>query len=222
MEVAGRIGVVLADDEDIVRHGFRSTLENDARIMVVGEASNHREAVAVARHKRPDVILAAASVFWRDNQRGDRRPLQDFLPKAPAEPRVAVIVSDSTDEELLRSLRAGVRGFLLKRIKADELVRAVHAIAAGGAVISPEVTRRLIENFEIRLPFEPANVPALSPLSHREREVLAFIVEGRSNREIAKALYLSETTVKSHVSRLLHKLGVRDRLQAASLVTHTT
>lgn len=209
-----QIRVMLVDDEEIARQGFRATLESDDRIVVVGEAASRREIAPIAHSCRPQVVIVEAGIYAAVGREAFG-PARDGISVSP---ELVVIASAKDDGHLLHALRTGVSGFLLKKIKPDALIRAIHAIAAGGAVISPEMTRRLIDDFDIRPQLGRVPLTPVSPLSAREMDVLHRIAQGRSNREIAGELHLAEATVKSHVSRVLHKLGLRDRLQAASLV----
>jgi DNA-binding NarL/FixJ family response regulator len=204
------IRVLLADDQRLVRSGFRLILRVDPGIEVVGEAGDGAEAVALAKELKPDVVLMDVRMPKLDGIAATRLLMQEAEP-----PRVLVLTTFDIDEYVYGALRAGASGFLLKDAPEDQLLAAIHVAADGGALFSPGVTRRLIERFaqlgEIAAP------PALDELSPREIEVLQVVARGLSNAEIAKKLVLSEHTVKSHVARILQKLDLRDRTQAVIL-----
>jgi DNA-binding NarL/FixJ family response regulator len=196
--------VVIADDQPLMRAGFKAVLEAAGDIAVVGEAGNGEEAVAAAKQHKPDVVLMDIRMPVMDGIEATRR-----LPRQ----RVLILTTFGLDEYIVAALRAGASGFLLKDAPTEEVVAAVRSVAAGDAVLSPAVTRRLLDQVGRRL---PAPVPAegLDQLTERELEVLRMLAAGLSNGEIAQALVVSEATVKSHVSSLLGKLGLRDRVQA--------
>jgi DNA-binding NarL/FixJ family response regulator len=206
------IRVVVADDQVLVRSGFTMLLSGEPDIEVVGEASNGAEAIALAAAEQPDVMLMDIRMPVMDGLEATRRIAGD---EALASTRVVILTTFDLDEYVHEALRAGASGFLLKDTLPVDLLGAVRVVAAGDALISPRITRRLIEEFA-RLP-QPAGTAAsnaaLDQLTDREREVLGLVAKGQSNAEIAGALYVSHATVKTHVSRLLMKLDARDRAQ---------
>jgi DNA-binding NarL/FixJ family response regulator len=198
--------VVIADDQPLMRAGFRAVLEATGAIEVVAEAGTGEEAVAVARAHQPDVVLMDIRMPGMDGIEATRR-----LPQQ----RVLILTTFGLDEYIIDALRAGASGFLLKDAPTDEVVAAVRAVAAGDAVLAPAVTRRLLDQVGRRLPGAvPRAADDAAGLTDRERQVLAAMAAGLSNAEIAAALVVSETTVKTHVSSVLGKLGLRDRVQA--------
>ena len=201
-----RLRVVIADDQPMMRAGFRAVLEATGDIEVVGEASTGEEAVDAATRQNPDVVLMDIRMPGMDGIEATRR-----LPRQ----RVLILTTFGLDEYIIDALRAGASGFLLKDAPTQDVVDAVRSVAAGDAVLSPAVTRQLLDQVGRRLPAAVSRSPgALTELTDREQQVLRMIAAGLSNAEIAKALVLSEATVKSHVSSLLGKLGLRDRVQA--------
>jgi DNA-binding NarL/FixJ family response regulator len=207
------IRVLLADDQALVRGGFRSILEGQDDIEVVGEAADGAEALEQALHTAPDVVLMDVRMPRVDGIEATRRLHADRRVNA----RVLMLTTFDHDEYVYEALRAGASGFLLKSAPPRELAGAVRTVAAGDALLAPEITRRMIEDY-VRRPRPTSAAPAaLDDLTAREREVLALIARGRSNSEIAADLYLSEPTVKTHVSRILAKLDLRDRVQAVVL-----
>jgi DNA-binding NarL/FixJ family response regulator len=203
--------VVLADDQALIRAGFRAFLE--ARdIRVVAEAADGLEAIEAVRRAKPDVVLMDIRMPKLDGVEATRR-----LP----DQRVLIVTTYELDEYIVEALRAGAAGFILKDAPPDELIHAVRTVAAGDALLAPSVTRRLLEQVVRRLPQRPNLPPAYEQLTDREREILLLIARGLSNLEIASALFLSELTVKSHVSHLLRKLGLRDRVQAVVMAYET-
>ena len=219
----GTIRVVIADDQPLVRAGFRMILESEDGIEIVGEAENGREAVDIARRTRPDVVLIDVRMPVLDGIEATRLLTAPGFPSDDALPlRVLVMTTFDLDEYVYASLRAGASGFLLKDTPADDLVAAVRTVAHGDAVVSPSVTRRLIDRFTEVMPDPSADrSEMLATLTDREHEVLALIARGRSNAEIAAELFVAETTVKTHVGRVLTKLGLRDRVQAVVLAYET-
>lgn len=214
------IRVVVADDQALVRSGFSMLLAGEADIEVVGQAANGAEAVALAASEKPDVMLMDVRMPVMDGLEGTRRITGDESLSAT---RVVILTTFDLDEYVHEALRAGASGFLLKDTLPIELLNAVRVVAAGDALITPKITRRLIAEFA-RLP-EPGAAAAtsavLDQLTDREREVLELIAKGRSNAEIASELFVSHATVKTHVSRLLMKLDARDRAQLVMLAYET-
>jgi len=205
------VRVVVADDQALVRSGFTMLLDGEPGIDVVGEAANGAEAVALVARERPDVVLMDVRMPVMDGLEATRRITGD--PEL-AETRVVILTTFDLDEYVLEALRAGASGFLLKDTLPVDLIKAVQVVAAGDALISPKITRRLIEEFVNRPdPGVAAPAAVLEQLTEREREVLEAVARGGSNAEIAAQLYVSHATVKTHVSRLLMKLDARDRAQ---------
>jgi DNA-binding NarL/FixJ family response regulator len=205
------ITVLLADDQPLLRTGFRMVLDAQDGIEVVGEAGDGAEAVRLTAELRPDVVLMDVRMPGLDGIQATSR-IADHQPAS----RVLILTTFDLDEYAFAGLRAGASGFLLKDVPPEELVSAIRSVASGDAVVAPRVTRRLLDTFAARLPESDATAPdaRLAALTEREREVLGEIALGRSNLEIAASLHLSEATVKSHVGRVLAKLGLRDRVQA--------
>jgi DNA-binding NarL/FixJ family response regulator len=198
--------VVIADDQPMMRAGFKAVLEATGNIQVVAEASNGEEAVAAARQHAPDVVLMDIRMPGMDGIEATRR-----MPRQ----RVLILTTFGLDEYIIDALRAGASGFLLKDAPTQDVVQAVRAVAAGDAVLAPAVTRQLLDQVARRLPHAVARTPAaLAELTQREQQVLRMLAAGLTNAEISEALVLSEATVKTHVSNLLSKLGLRDRVQA--------
>jgi DNA-binding NarL/FixJ family response regulator len=206
------IRVLIADDQQLVRTGFRLILSSEPDIEVVGEATNGREAVAMARELAPDVILMDIRMPELDGIEATRQIARD----GEAATRVLMLTTFDLDEYVYDALRAGASGFLLKDVPATQLAAGVRMVAAGDALLAPSITRRLIEEFAASP--QAADAPAgIDELTPRELEVFRLVAKGMSNAEIATELIISETTVKTHVTRLLMKLGVRDRVQAVVL-----
>ena len=204
------VSVLIADDQALVRAGFRSILDSQPGIAVVGEAKDGEDAVDLARKRRPDVVLMDIKMPGVDGLEATRRILAQSGGETPA---VLMLTTFDLNEYVYEALRAGASGFLLKDVPPEQLIAAVRIVADGDALIAPAVTRRLIENFIRTAP--PDTPPAeLGHLTAREVEVLALIARGLSNAEIAAELVLSKATVKTHVKHVLAKLGVRDRVQA--------
>ncbi|GAA1761665.1 response regulator transcription factor [Luedemannella helvata] len=207
----GPIRVVLVDDQDLVRAGFRVILGTEDGIEVVGEARNGAEAVDRVNALRPDVVLMDVQMPDMDGLAATRRILA--LPQDAGQPvRVVILTTFDREDYLFEALRAGASGFLLKNARPEDLIDAVRVAARGDALLSPQVTRRVIEQFSAPAPLPGKHRPA--ELTEREYEVLVALARGATNAEIAELLYVSETTVKTHVSRVLAKLGLRDRTQA--------
>jgi DNA-binding NarL/FixJ family response regulator len=208
------VRVVVADDQNLVRAGLAQLLSRDPQIEVVGEGSNGREAIDLARELDPDVILMDIRMPVMDGLEATRRILDD--PRT-ADTRIVVLTTFDTDENVFAALRLGASGFLLKDVEPDDLRNAVRVAAAGEALLSPSVTRRLIAEYTDRLATPPLDPSPLDPLTDREREVMGLVAEGLTNSEIAERIYLSPATVKTHISRILTKLGARDRTQLVVL-----
>ena len=201
-----RLRVVIADDQPMMRAGFKAVLEAAGDIDVVAEARTGAEAVDAALLHAPDVVLMDIRMPEMDGIEATRR-----LPRQ----RVLILTTFGLDEYIMEALRAGASGFLLKDAPTAEVVQAVRAVAAGDAVLSPAITRQLLDQVGRRLPAAVDRTPdALAQLTEREQQVLRMLAAGLANAEIAEALVVSEATVKSHVSNLLGKLGLRDRVQA--------
>ena len=206
------IRVVVADDHALVRGGFRMILEAQPDIEVIGEAANGLDAVALARSQAPDVVLMDVRMPELDGIEATRR----VVSAVPENLRVLMLTTFDLDEYVYRAVRAGASGFMLKDVRPAELVHAVRAIHSGDTLLAPAITRRLLAEFVRRPP--PGERPAaLGELTERESEVLGLVARGLSNAEIAQRLFLGETTVKTHVTRVLSKLGLRDRVQAVVL-----
>lgn len=206
------VRVVLVDDEAMVRVGLRMVLSAEADLEVVGEASDGGEAVDIVARTSPDVVLMDIRMPRVDGLEGARRVLA-----AHPETRVVVLTTFDEDEHVAQALRAGVSGFLLKVAPPEQLVAAVRTVAAGGGLLDPAVTVRVISAFAGTAEPAPERAAALRALTDRERDVLRLVARGLSNAEIAAELYLGEATVKTHVSRVLMKLGLRDRVQAVAM-----
>jgi DNA-binding NarL/FixJ family response regulator len=219
------VRVVLADDQALLRKGFRMILEAEDGIEIVGEAADGADAVRLSELYRPDVVLMDVRMPVMDGIAATRAIATS---SAGEHTRVLILTTFDLDEYAFSALRAGASGFLLKDVPPAELVTAIRTVARGDAVVSPRVTRRLLEEYASTLPDlteggdtdagvagrSRSEDPALASLTEREREVLLCVADGLSNAEIAERLYVSEATVKSHVGRLLAKLGLRDRVQA--------
>jgi DNA-binding NarL/FixJ family response regulator len=214
------ISVLLADDQPLLRRGFRMILEAEGDLTVVAEAGDGDEAADLARRHTPDVVLMDIRMPGTDGIEATRR-----ITAADPRVRVLVLTTFDLDEYAFGALRSGASGFLLKDVRPAELVAAIRTVAAGDAVVSPRITRRLLEEYAQVLPLSAAQreqaYPQLSALTEREREVLIAVAQGLSNGEIAARLYVSEATVKSHVGRILAKLGLRDRVQVVVLAYET-
>jgi DNA-binding NarL/FixJ family response regulator len=226
-----KISVVVADDHEVVRAGFAALLDTQPDFAVLGTAANGAEAVTVCRALRPDVVLMDVRMPGTDGIEATRQLVGDAAAGGPAggacldgaaePPKVLILTTFDLDEYVFDALRAGASGFLLKDVTAERLFEAVRVVAAGEALLAPAVTRRLISEFARLRPQAVAGVPgtasrpgALTALTPRETEVLRLVAEGLSNTEVAGRLVVTEETVKTHVSRILSKLGLRDRTQA--------
>jgi DNA-binding NarL/FixJ family response regulator len=205
------IRVLLADDQELVRTGFRLILEEEKDIEVVGEAADGQQAVEETKLRRPDVVLMDVRMPNVDGLEATRRILDS---KRRGGPRVLILTTFDLDEYVYEALRAGASGFLLKDAPADQFSSAIRVVAAGESLLAPPITRRLIEEL-VSTRRHPGELPAeLDELTARELEVLKLIARGLSNSEIAEQLVVEQTTVKTHVARVLMKLGLRDRVQA--------
>jgi DNA-binding NarL/FixJ family response regulator len=203
------IRVLLADDQALVRAGFRALLDAQDDIEVVSEAADGDEAVRLARSLEPDIVLMDIRMPGMDGLQATRAIVAD---EALNEVRVVILTTFDLDEYVFEALRVGASGFLVKSTEPAELVHAVRVVAAGDALLSPGVTKRLVAEFAERAK-EPGSTPALDVLTDREREVMRLVAEGLSNEEIAERLVVSPATAKTHVSRAMVKLGARDRAQ---------
>jgi len=206
------IRVLVVDDQALARTGFSLILEGEPDIEVVGEAEDGEQAVAAVERTRPDVVLMDVRMPRMDWIEATARIVADRGDRE--EPRVLILTTFDLDEYVFQGLRAGASGFLLKDVKPEALAEAVRVVAEGEALLSPSVTRRLIEEFARTPDVHGTPPPEIEVLTEREREVLELIGRGRSNREIAERLVLSMATVKTHVNRLFMKLSLRDRAQA--------
>ena len=211
------IRVLVADDQAMVRQGFGALLAAQSDLLVVGDAADGAAAVREARELRPDVVLMDVRMPVLDGLEATRQ-LLDGRPQAP---KVLILTTFDLDDYVYEALRAGASGFLLKDAPAADLVHAVRVVAAGDALLAPSVTRRLIAEFAARPSAERPRPTTLNALTPRETEVLRLIARGRSNQEIAAELIVAEQTVKTHIGRILAKLGLRDRAQAVVLAYET-
>jgi DNA-binding NarL/FixJ family response regulator len=212
------IGVVVADDQALVRAGFRLLVDSAPDLEVVGEAVDGAEAVEVARRERPDVVLMDIRMPIMDGLEATRRIAADEL---LAEVRVLMLTTFDLDEYVYQALRVGASGFLLKDTPPADLLAAIRVVAAGDALLAPGITRRLIAEFARRPDPSQVDAAALQELTDREREVLGLVAHGLSNSEIAERLVVSPATSKTYVSRLLAKLGARDRAQLVAIAYET-
>jgi DNA-binding NarL/FixJ family response regulator len=207
------IRVLIADDQALVRSGFRMILEARADLEVVGEAENGETAIELARELEPDVVLMDVRMPVLDGVEATRRLLE-----GGSEARVIILTTFDLDEYVFEALRAGASGFLLKDVQPAQLVEAIRVVASGEALLAPSITRRLLDRFAASLDASLRTPPPeLDSLTPRELEILRLIAAGLTNAEIASELFVSETTVKTHVSSVLHKLNLRDRVQAVVL-----
>ena len=207
-----RVRTMLVDDDELVRRGLGLIVSSDPSLELVAEAHDGDVAVRRAQHQRPDIVLMDVRMPEMDGIAATR----ELLARVPSA-RVVILTTFDEDEYVIGALRAGASGFLLKRSSPEELLRAIHTVAAGDALLSPSVTRRMIDRLVEQPLLQPSSDPRLEDLTRRELDVLLLIAQGLSNREIANALSVEETTVKSHVRRVLMKLGVRDRVHAVIL-----
>jgi DNA-binding NarL/FixJ family response regulator len=207
------IRVLLCDDQALVRSGFRMILDAREDLEVVGEAEDGLQAIALARKLDPDVILMDVRMPELDGVEATRR-----LVAGGSRARILILTTFDLDEYVYEAIRAGASGFLLKDVQPSQLVDAIRVVAAGEALLAPTVTRRLLDRFADTLQADDETPPpSLDSLTEREREVLKLLASGLSNAELAERLFLSETTVKSHISSVLRKLDLRDRVQAVVL-----
>jgi DNA-binding NarL/FixJ family response regulator len=214
------IRVLIVDDQALVRTGFRMIVEAEDDVTVVGEAGDGEDALRLVESARPDVVLMDIRMPKLDGVGATRRIVAE---RDGETPRVLILTTFDLDEYVVEALRAGASAFLLKDAPPEDLVAAIRTVHAGDAVVAPRVTRRLLDRFASALPpaTRPDDPPGLASLTEREREVLTLIARGLSNAEIAAELYVSETTVKTHVGHVLTKLGLRDRVQAVVLAYET-
>jgi DNA-binding NarL/FixJ family response regulator len=210
--------ILIADDQALVRTGFRMILEAEADFRVVGMAKDGADAVEAARRCHPDVVLMDIRMPRMDGLEATRRIV---AASAAGVPRVLMLTTFDLDEYVYDALNAGASGFLLKDAPPEQLVAGIRVIAAGESLLAPSVTRRLIETFRRQRPNTPQPPPQLAELTERELEVLGLIARGLSNAEIADELFVSSTTVKTHVAHILSKLDLRDRVQAVVLAYET-
>jgi DNA-binding NarL/FixJ family response regulator/class 3 adenylate cyclase len=210
-ETNGKVRVVIVDDQALVRAGFRMILDAESDVIVIGEAADGAEAVDEVRRLKPDVVLMDVRMPELDGIEATRRLIQE----PSLETKVVMLTTFDMDEYVYEALRAGASGFLLKDVPPEQLVAGIRAVASGDALLAPSVTRRVIEEFVSRPPQSARKLPTeLEQLTEREQEVLRHMARGLSNAEIAKELFVSDTTVKTHVARILMKLRLRDRVQA--------
>lgn len=213
------IRVLLADDQALVRGGFRMILDSQTDIEVVGEASDGREAIELARLLAPDVVLMDVRMPEIDGLEATRQLIGPTA--GTGRPRVLVLTTWDRNEYVYEALKVGASGFLLKDVRPEQLVEAVRTAAAGEAMLAPAITRRLIEEFVRRPPPGQRTPPQFEELTDREINVLLQVANGLSNHEISEALFVTEATVKTHVTRILSKLGLRDRTQAVVFAYET-
>lgn len=207
------ISVLIADDQGMVRAGFAALLDAQEGIRVLAQAADGREAVAAAARLSPDVILMDVRMPELDGIAAVRKILDPHRPSAHA-PRIIMLTTFDIDDYVYEALQAGASGFLLKDAAPEDLVRAVRVVAAGDALLDPSVTGRVIAHFAAQKPRPPRAGAILAQLTEREREVLVRMARGMSNAEVAADLFIAEQTVKTHVGKLLAKIGARDRVQA--------
>jgi DNA-binding NarL/FixJ family response regulator len=211
------IRVLIADDQALVRGGLRMILEAQADLDLIGEAVNGQDALAQAHELEPDLVLMDIRMPGLDGIEATRRLLS-----APGQtPKVVVLTTFDSDDYVYEAIRAGASGFLLKSAPPQHLVDGVRAVMSGDALLAPEITRRLLDRFTQRPPPSTRIPPEFHELTNRELEVLRLIADGRSNAEIAAALFMTEATVKTHVNHILTKLRLRDRVQAVAMAYRT-
>jgi DNA-binding NarL/FixJ family response regulator len=209
------VRVVIADDQELVRTGFRAILNSELDIEVVGEAQDGRVAIEVAREQEPDVVLMDIRMPLLDGLAATR----NIVTGPDSKPRVLILTTFDLDEYVYEALRSGASGFMLKDNPAEQLITAIRVVAEGNALLAPQITRRLISEFA-RSP-STSESEHLQVLTDRESEVLKLVARGLSNAEISEELYVAETTVRTHVGHILTKLGLRDRVQAVVLASET-
>jgi DNA-binding NarL/FixJ family response regulator len=209
------IRVLLADDQALVRDGFRALIDREPDLSVVAEAEDGAAAISATREHRPDVVLMDIRMPTVDGLTATKRVLA-----LPEPPRVLVLTTFDRNEWVYEALRAGASGFLLKDVRGNQLTEAIRTVAAGEALLAPSITRRLIEEFVSRSPVQPPPAPP-AVLTDREAEVLRLLAAGLTNAEIAERLFVGHSTVKTHVTRLLTKLDLRDRAQAVDYAYET-
>ena len=209
------IRVLIADDQELVRTGFRVILNAEPDLEVVGESRDGKEVIEAARRLRPEVVLMDIRMPNLDGIEATRR-----ITAAAGSPRVLILTTFDLDQYVYEALRAGASGFLLKDAAADDLLQAIRVIAAGEALLAPSITRRLIEDYA-RRPAPRHQPDALADLTARELEVMRLLARGMSNTDIARDLYLGDATIKTHVARIFSKLGLHDRAQAVVLAYET-
>jgi DNA-binding NarL/FixJ family response regulator len=216
MTGAGDVRVLIADDQAMVRAGLATLLDSQPGLSVVGQAGDGQEAVLLTRELKPDVVLMDIRMPVLDGLTATSRIVREQASGRIGDrrARIVVLTTYDLDEYVYDALRAGACGFLLKHAPPEELLLGVRAAADGGALLSPAVTSRLIQEFTARRPASASEPPELSRLTPREREVLDLVVRGRSNAEIARELVVAQTTVKTHFGHVLDKLGLRDRVHA--------
>ena len=215
--MSGHVRVLLVDDDDLMRAGLRAVLSSDASVEVVGEAVDGRDAVGRLPRLEPDVVLMDVRMPRLDGISATREIIEAF----PGV-RVLILTTFENDDYIFGALSAGASGFLLKRTKPEELIAAIHTVSAGEALLSPSVTRRVVDRMAQRIAIGATRgEERLDELTPRERDVLDLVARGLSNREIAGALVVEESTVKTHVKRILTKLEVRDRVHAVILAYET-
>ncbi len=210
------IRVLLADDQSLVREGFRALIERESDMDVVGEAADGAEAVRLARDRQPDVVLMDIRMPGTDGLQATAEILA-----ATTRAKILILTTFDQDDYLYRALRAGASGYMLKDVRHVQLIDAIRTVAAGDALMAPAITRRLIESFCRRPPPSAGHAAALGALTPRELVILRLVADGRSNAEIGQRLHLSESTIKTHVGRVLSKLHARDRVQAVVLAYET-
>jgi DNA-binding NarL/FixJ family response regulator len=214
--VSDHIGVLLVDDDDLMRAGLRAVLSSDSSIEVVGEAVDGRDAIRRVGPLAPDVVLMDVRMPHLDGISATRE-----IAEAAPDARVLIVTTFEDDDYIFGALSAGASGFLLKRTQPEELIAAIHTVAAGEALLAPSVTRRVVDRMASDVIGAPRDEPRLDELTPREREVLELLARGLNNQEIADALVVEHSTVKTHVKRILMKLGVRDRIHAVILAYET-
>jgi DNA-binding NarL/FixJ family response regulator len=212
------IRILLADDQMLVRAGFRALLDAEDGFEVIGEAADGEHAVKLAREHRPDVVLMDIRMPGLDGLEASRRILGD---PAMAGVRIVILTTFESDEYIFEALRLGASGFLVKDTEPEDLISAIRVVARGDALLSPSVTRTLISSIAGRGPARPVDASALSVLTDREREVLGRVAAGMSNDQIAATLFMSPLTAKTHVNRTMTKLGARDRAQLVVIAYET-